>query len=445
MIAQTKILYHYLRTKQMQKRLANRQWMEHWQEKHVKKHLRFVRKHSPFYRSYWQDYDDKDWRNFPIIDKSMMMEHFDALNTVGITKEQAFEVAYEAERSRNFSPMIDSITVGLSSGTSGNRGIFLVSPHERNAWAGTILAKMLPKSLFHQEKISFFLRADSNLYRSVRSNTIHFEFYDLLHPLVQHIERLNEQRPGILVAPPSMLRMLAEAKQSGHLLIHPHKIISVAEVLDPLDRTVIESQFQQTVHQIYQCTEGFLACTCPYGTLHLNEDIVIVEKEYVDRHSGRFVPIITDFSRKAQPIIRYRLNDILIERNTPCPCGSPFQALEAVEGRCDDVFYFPSLEGNDLRPVFPDFISRTIMYASDEVMEYKVIQQAPNRLDIYLRISARATDAKRIQQRIGEKIRALCGKVGCQVPDITFQPWLEHTDHRLKKMRRVERNFSLTG
>lgn len=49
--------------------------------------------------------------------------------------------------------------------------------------------------------------------------------------------------------------------------------------------------------------------------------------------------MVTDLERKAQPIIRYRLNDILVERKEPCGCGSPFLALEKIEGREDDVFF----------------------------------------------------------------------------------------------------------
>ena len=75
----------------------------------------------------------------------------------------------------------------------------------------------------------------------------------------------------------------------------------------------------------------------PWEPLHLNEDIVYIEREYLD--DRRFVPVVTDLERKAQPIIRYRLNDILVERKEPCGCGSPFLALEKIEGREDDVFF----------------------------------------------------------------------------------------------------------
>ncbi|MFW2308254.1 adenylate synthase, partial [Aliarcobacter butzleri] len=73
------------------------------------------------------------------------------------------------------------------------------------------------------------------------------------------------------------------------------------------------------------------------GNLHLNEDIVYIEKDWIDEKSGRFSPIITDFNRKSQPIIRYKLDDILILEKQSCPCGCVFTRIKKIEGRCDDI------------------------------------------------------------------------------------------------------------
>lgn len=54
------------------------------------------------------------------------------------------------------------------------------------------------------------------------------------------MERLNDYQAGIWVAPPSILRMLADARLAGRLAVQPHKLVGVAEVLDPLDRQIIE-------------------------------------------------------------------------------------------------------------------------------------------------------------------------------------------------------------
>ena len=80
-----------------------------------------------------------------------------------------------------------------------------------------------------------------------------------------------------------MLIELSKRLKAGELAIHPQKIVSVAEIL----KIVIEDGSQKPFHypsldQVYQATEGFLACTCSAGNLHLNEDIIFVEKQYLD-------------------------------------------------------------------------------------------------------------------------------------------------------------------
>lgn len=442
MIGKLIVLWHYALTR-WRRRLTSREALERWQERRIRRHIRFVRRRSAFYRELWSGLPDSAWKQFPLIEKADMMKHFDRLNTAGVSKEEAFALALEAERSRDFTPTIGPVTVGMSSGTSGNRGLFLVSGRERMAWAGVMLAKVLPRSLLHAERVAFFLRADSNLYGSVGSRRLQFAFYDLLHPLDEHIERLNRQQPTIVAAPPSMLRILAEACRAGRLRIQPGKIVSVAEVLDPLDREAIEAAFGQKAHQIYQCTEGFIASTCAHGTLHINEDIVCVQKEYLDADLRKFVPIVTDFSRTTQPIIRYRLNDILTERPEPCPCGSPLMALEKIEGRCDDLFYFcSSAHSNELVPVFPDFISRSIISSSVEVQEYLAVQRAVDTVDISFRLGCESDRLReQVNRQITESLHRLCGTLACEPPRIRFGELQDSHEPGLRKLRRVVRDF----
>jgi len=317
--------------------------------------------------------------DFPIINKKIFMENFESINTVGISKEEAFEVAFASEKSRNFSNKIGDISVGLSSGTSGSRGLFLVSEEESRRWAGYILRRVLPRPWLQKHRIAFFLRANSNLYESVNSKLIQFSFYDLIQPIEEHIEKLNQTQPTMLIAPAQVLRLLA---LSDDLKISPQKIVSVAEVLEEEDEAIISQRFSQKVHQIYQCTEGFLAHTCSEGNLHLNEDRVYIEKEWIDESSGRFSPIITDFFRSSQPVIRYKLDDILVEDREPCHCGSVFTRLVKIEGRCDDILKVRD-SANQPYLLFPDFVRRAIIRASDKVEEYAVVHGEKG-LEIYL-------------------------------------------------------------
>ncbi|GGF71237.1 hypothetical protein GCM10010912_15510 [Paenibacillus albidus] len=434
------IVYHYFQARR-KNRWKNETELAAWQERRIRRHVEKIRRSSAFYRELWSGISASEWRRFPIIEKAVMMDNFTALNTVGITKTQAFATAYEAESSRHFKPTINGITVGLSSGTSGNRGIFLVSEAEQAAWTGAVLGKLLPGGLWKRARIAFFLRANSNLYESVSRGRLEFRFFDLLEPIPQLIERMEAFGPDIWIAPPSMLRLLADERQAGRLGLVPRTVISVAEVLDPLDRTVIEETFGQQVQQAYQCTEGFLGATCEHGTLHLNEDIVHIEKEYLDKNSRRFVPIVTDFSRTAQPIIRYRLNDILTEAVEPCVCGSPFTSIERIEGRCDDILYLPHYVNGELITLFPDFVTRAVIKASPDIEHYRVIQHSPLDMEISFCSRPGGRSRKETGRLIGAELLQLCSRLGCISPQLTF------TDYEFtpgpQKLRRVERRWVL--
>ncbi|WP_256743673.1 F390 synthetase-related protein, partial [Cronobacter sakazakii] len=290
---------------------------------------------------------------------------------------------------RNFSPTVGRYSVGLSSGTSGRRGIFAVSPQEQALWAGAMLAKMLPDGLFAGERVALFLRADNNLYQSVNSRWLSLGFYDLFEPFDALLTRLEAESPSIIVAPAQVLRALALAVQAGALKIAPKKVISVAEVLDAQDSALLKSIFPD-VGEVYQATEGFLAATCSHGVLHLNEAFIHVEKKWLD--ARRFVPVITDFTRTTQPIVRYRLDDVLAVRDTPCACGDPSLALAHIEGRQDDQLLLPDGQGGE-RVIFGDLCNRALARVLPFTADYRLIQHGAERLTLIVE----ADDAQRAQ------------------------------------------------
>ncbi len=395
-----------------------------YQLKMLKRQLAFLKEKSPYFKAM----NPQKLSDIPIMDKAVMMENFNALNTVGIDRDKALALAIESERTRDFTPKYGKISVGLSSGTSGHRGLFVISDRERNEWAGTILAKLLPKGHILGHRVAFFLRADNNLYETMNSAALSFSFFDLLKPMEEHFKTLKEFQPTILVAPASVLKEIAK-KQEESEFIQPEKIISVAEVLNEADERYIKKAFRKDIiHQVYQCTEGFLGYTCECGKMHLNEDVIYVEKEYVSEN--RFVPVITDFRRKTQPIIRYRLNDILVESEEKCKCGSPFLAIDKIEGREDDVFLLNGPDGEV--KVFADFISRCMVYVED-IENYRVVQLSADEIVIYI---DQITDRTK-EDTIGE-FKRLSEKMNFFLPKISFAPY-ETTPG--KKVKRVERLY----
>lgn len=402
-----------------------------FQDQRAQQIIRYAQQHAAFYRQHWANYQLSDWRNLPLINKQLMMEHFDQFNTLGISREQAMNLALRAEQERDFSPTLNGITVGLSSGTSGYRGLFLVSPNEQRAWAGTILSRLIHHLDNLPIKVAFFLRSNSQLYQQVGSKQIQFRYFDLMLPIEQAVQQLNQFQPSFLIGPPSLLMLLAQQNQ---LAITPQRLISVAEVLEPHDQQALTERFGAPVYQVYQCTEGLLAISCAHGRLHIQEDLVAIQAEYIDEQ--RFYPIITDLWRTTQPIIRYRLNDILSLSPEPCPCGSHFRIIERIEGRSDDICQFPQSDGT-LRAIFPDTIRRMILLAHDDILDYQAIQSQDGQLTIYLETKPHA-DWPTICYQLKASVERILAEYGCTASLLEILPGIpaRQADH---KRRRVQR------
>tara|TARA_B100000767_G_scaffold53326_1_gene48963 strand:+ start:2976 stop:4256 length:1281 start_codon:yes stop_codon:yes gene_type:complete len=350
--------------------------------------------HSKFYASF--DAIRSKFLDLPIMNKSLFMKNFDSINTCGISYKQAFELAEKAEQLRNFSPMIGEVAVGFSTGTSGNRGMFLVNDTERAKWVAYMIDRVVGFSL-KKKTIAFFLRANNELYESSKSKRLSFNFFDIYINIDSHVDRLNTLSPDILIAQPSVLMILAKKKKAKELRIQPTKIVSVAEVLTQEDRKFIESIFEIKLSEVYQCTEGFLASSCSYGTMHFNEDFLIVEKRYLDEEKTKFHPIITDLIRKTQPVVRYELNDIITEKSN-CKCGSKFLGIENVEGRSDDIIILEDINQNKVR-IFPDIIRRAIVLSCQSIEDYTLIQKNNKSLNLYIK--------SELEQSYSEAVSAL--------------------------------------
>lgn len=364
-----RILYHLILFKWRQKNLYNEKSILNIRNKNKKKWVRNLKK-SSFY---------KGKSEFPIINKKIFMDNFDLINTVGILKEDAFKVALEAEESRDFSSEINNITIGLSSGTSGNKGIFLASPREKAIWVASIVSRVIGFS-FKRRTVAFFLRANSNLYESTKSKSLSFNFFDLKSSMEENLIDLVKLSPNILVAQPSVLVEVANYYKTNKITSSFEKIISVAEVLENDQKRLLKNIFKINIDQVYQCTEGFLAYTCKEGNLHFNDDWLFIEKKYLDKEKRRFHPIITDYLRYSQPLVRYELNDVLHEMDS-CPCGLKSLCIEKIEGRSDDVFTF-KVARKKIK-IFPDFIRRAIITSSDNISNYQVIKYSDTKIGVF--------------------------------------------------------------
>ena len=359
-------------------RFRDRAALERSQDARLARFMRTTLPDAPFYRRF----TGHDLASLPVVDKSVTLAQFPAFNTLGISLGDATNAALAAEQSRDGPNGFErGLTAGLSSGTQGPRGVFLASSAERATWAGILLARTLDRELLKDIlirraplRVAFFLRANSSLYTTLSSRRIDFRFFDLQYGAFAHVDALTQFSPEVLVAPASVLAWLAAESLAGRAAISPRRVISVAEVLEPDDEKKIREAYGKTVHQLYQCTEGFLAYTCERGVLHLNEEFVHVEPEWIDASHTRFTPIITDFTRRTQMFVRYRLNDILRMHAQPCACGRVTRTLVAIDGRLDDVLWLPSVDRTRLLPLFPDALRHTFTRDVANIDDYRIEQ-----------------------------------------------------------------------
>lgn len=326
-----------------------------------------------------------------------MMLHFDELNTEGIKKADAFRIANQAEETRDFTETLKKgLTVGLSSGTSGNKGIFLATQSERAQWVAEVLRRVLPIKLFHKQHIAFFLRSNSTLYESIKSSVFAFHYFDLKRTIADLYQDLVKLNPEILIAPPSVLLALSELKEKNQQAFSFSKIISVAEVLETDVKRTLERRFGMQISQVYQATEGFLGSSCSEGVLHLHEDLIHVDCKFLDEEKTKFHPIISDFNRKTQPMLRYELNDILHLKKEACKCGSVLLAIDHIEGRSDDVLEFGE------QKIFPDFFRHAIILASDSIQNFRLTQLNNSKIVVELSLDS-VSSKKEIEEKV--KIR----------------------------------------
>jgi putative adenylate-forming enzyme len=402
----------FARTRWLQWRLRSRADVERLHARRLARMMRETILPSPFYR----DLGVTRFADLPVMDKETLLANFERLNRGGLTAAQVRDAIARGE------DRIGDFVIGQSTGTSGNRGYYVISDAERFVWLGTILAKTLPDALWRRHRVALAMPGLSSLYQSASTGSrIALGFFDLAEGVDAWADRLGAFAPDTIVAPPKVLRRLAERGQ-----LPATHIFSGAEVLDPLDRAAIEAATGKRVREIYMATEGLFGVGCPHGTLHLAEDAVHFEWEKVG--DGPLAsPLVTDFTRRAQAMARYRMNDLLELSATPCPCGSPLQPVARIEGRQDDVF---ELAG---RMVTPDVLRNAVVDADRAIADFRIVQTGPAAVEIALDPELEAEVDERVRASVGALFERLgLGEIAIAVKRGLDTPF----DRKLRRVRR---------
>jgi phenylacetate-CoA ligase len=127
-------------------------------------------------------------------------------------------------------------------------------------------------------------------------------------------------------------------------------------------RELAEQAFGVTPFDVYVAAElGTLGWECPVerGTLHLNDDMQIVEildqndEPLPDGETGQVV--VTQLCCLAQPLLRYRLGDLAARIPGRCACGRGLARISPVQGRSRHVIRMP-----DGRVIYGMMVSKVV-------------------------------------------------------------------------------------
>jgi putative adenylate-forming enzyme len=417
-----------------------------YQSRKAKAIVKYAIANSKYFRKYYANFGLNNFSSLPAVNKKIMMDNLTDYNTVGLTKDEILNFCLEVEKTRNFSKRLKGLNIGMSSGTSGNKGVEIVTPAEEKYMKAALFARFdFPKN--EKINLAFILRVSAPAFNLDKFGH-KLTYISQLNSIDEIKKQLEKIQPNIISAPPSMLKIIAKEVENERLSISPKKLISYAEILYPDVKNYLGKVFKCPVHQIYKCTEGPIAISCQYGNLHINEDLVLVETLNND---GTITPlgqpcqklIVTDLHKKSQPIIRYELNDIITISRDKCQCGSSFRVIENIQGRADDLFWAKNVKTNEWQYIFPDYISRAIITASEDIDEYQAVQNSPD--DVLVRIQLRngVNQNQFNSQAILKNIINVFNGYNCEQPKISIVFERPELNKNSNKLIRIHRNFSL--
>ncbi len=163
----------------------------------------------------------------------------------------------------------------------------------------------------------------------------------------------------------------------------------------PLKAVITSSEkltgsMRETFQRVYQCKtfdswSGLEACglvsECEHGSLHISPDLGLVE--LLDDEGKPVAPgevgevVCTGFVNYDQPLIRYRIGDLMRLGDKPCACGRAMPVIKEIVGRIEDT-----VVGKDGREMvrfhgifinLPNLIEAQIIQHTVDQFEIKVV------------------------------------------------------------------------
>lgn len=364
------------------------------------------RQNSPFYRSLYRGLPEQvdDVGLLPVVDKQTLMARFDDWVTDPLVTADAVQ-AIVANPALVGQRLLGRYQVATTSGTTGTRGLFLIDNHSLTVatavsvrmFRSWLSARDLLKIVRGGGRLTMVVATGGHFATAVaatqlRTSPLGRRIISVLSvhtALPDLVAEVNQRQPAILAPYATVGLLLAGEQIAGRLQIPPALVVLAAEGLTDTDRRRIVDAFPTAqVVSSYAATEcPFLSYSCPAGWQHVNSDWAILEPVTADHQPvppGKLsdTVLVTNLANRAQPILRYDLGDQVLQRPDPCPCGSPFPAVQ-VQGRAADLLTFPR---GDRPPVtIPSLAFTTLTDRTPGLDQVQIVQTSPTDLHVRLR------------------------------------------------------------
>ena len=395
--------------------------------------------HSPYYRRWLAksgalNGGPVQLRRLPVLDRSLLMEHFDELLCdPRLRRDQLLDWVGHMPRDQLY---LDRYRVMLTSGSSGRPGLFVYDSAgwrsigaqvlRTSRWAG------LRPSVPRQRVALLGGAAPFHVSRQVAA-TMAIGLHRVLSlpvtlPLPQLVQALNQFQPTYLHAYPSVAMWLADEQQASRLRVEPQSLVTIAELRTPEMTQRLQEAFGVQPFNAYGCTEGLWGSECEHHQgIHLFEDTTLVENVDAD---GQPVPagqpgarlLVTNLYNLVQPLIRLEVTDVVTLDPEPCPCGRSLVRASTIHGRSDDILSLPARDGASIA-IHP--LHFALLTRDQEIVEFQVRQHGPGLTVLVVPTrppnAATAAGASGLERRLQQAVVHKLVGLGIHDPQVTVE------------------------
>jgi len=334
-------------------------------------------KESLYYSSILRDIDlagflPEDLRNLPVLEKSDILNGLPAIATI--------------DRS--------SAVVSMTGGTTGNSMEVLYHPEdmqERFAFVDmfrSVYGYELGKRVVWSTGKGILSRVDRMIGRYHKNDLFNdisflstFHLCDATFP--NYWTALRKFKPEYLLGFPSFYYDLCtHAAKRGLVFSGVKTFFPTAETVTDSHRSLIRRVFDCEIVDQYASSEGApFIVQCSSGKYHLQPHtgvFEVVDKNMQPSTSGEL--LVTSFSTRGTPLIRYRVGDsiTLDTSGRDCACGFGGSIVASIDGRSTDFVVTP--DGSKISSVNMSNATKEIV----GIRRFQIVQDRPNKIDVFV-------------------------------------------------------------